>query len=73
MITSGIDIGKNSHVISVIDQDTGVLLVKPTSFTNNFEGFKKLDKILRDIRKKVTYTNLSSAIYEFLNSTSILI
>ena len=28
---------------------------------------------IRDIRKKVTYTNLSSAIYEFLNSTSILI
>ena len=27
----------------------------------------------RDIRKKVTYTNLSSSIYEFLNSTSILI
>ena len=30
-------------------------------------------KFIRDIRKKVTYTNLSSAIYEFLNSTSILI
>lgn len=52
MITSGIDIGKNSHVISVIDQDTGVPLVKPTSFTNNFEGFKKLDKILEPYSEK---------------------
>ena len=52
MITSGIDIGKKSHVVSVIDQDTGVLLVKPTSFTNNVKGFKKLDKILEPFSKE---------------------
>lgn len=46
---------------TVIDEQIHVNL-----FINNY-------KVLRDIRKKVTYTNLSSSIYEFLNSTSILI
>lgn len=46
MITVGIDIGKKSHVFAVIDQETGNVLVKPTSFRNNREGFKKLNKAI---------------------------
>ena len=42
-------------------------------FNTNYSTEDTINKIFRDIRKKVTYTNLSSAIYEFLNSTSILI
>lgn len=35
----GIDIGKNSHFFSVVDNSSGEILVSPVSFKNNKEGF----------------------------------
>lgn len=43
----GIDIGKNKHFYSVIDKDSGEILVNPTSFNNNREGF---DSLLNNIK-----------------------
>lgn len=38
----GIDIGKNSHFFSIMDQDTGEVLLQPSSFPNNKVGFVSL-------------------------------
>lgn len=35
----GIDIGKNSHFFSVLNNSTGEVLIDPVSFKNNKEGF----------------------------------
>lgn len=39
MILVGIDIGKNKHLFSIIDKETGEILTKPSEFSNNQEGF----------------------------------
>lgn len=48
----GIDIGKNKHFFCVMDKDTGELLVKPISFSNNKEGFESLINKLKPYSKK---------------------
>lgn len=35
----GIDIGKNKHYFSIVDKETGEILVSPSSFTNDKNGF----------------------------------
>lgn len=42
MILVGIDIGKNSHFFCVLNRDDGEVLVQPTSFKNNQNGFTLL-------------------------------
>ncbi len=39
MILVRIDIGKNQHTFSVIDKETGEILLKPSVFDNNQNGF----------------------------------
>lgn len=38
----GIDIGKNSHFVSIMDKLTGEIILNPVSFKNNIEGFNFL-------------------------------
>ena len=44
MILVGIDIGKNQHTFSIVDRDTGEILLSPSDFNNNREGFLLLIK-----------------------------
>lgn len=39
MILVGIDIGKNQHTFSMIDKGTGEILLNPSAFDNNQNGF----------------------------------
>jgi transposase len=41
----GIDIGKEKHMVAVVDQDGGVL-VKATSFTEDLDGYQKLFELV---------------------------
>lgn len=41
----GIDIGAESHVVAIVDEQGGVVL-KPTPFTENAEGYAKLTTLL---------------------------
>lgn len=47
----GIDIGKNSHFLCIMDMDTGELIVSPASFSNNKEGFDSLIQKLSSYSK----------------------
>lgn len=42
MIHIGIDIGKHSHFFCIINQNDGEVLIEPTSFKNNQDGFSLL-------------------------------
>ena len=39
MILVGIDIGKNKHTFSIIDKNSGEILLSPSDFSNNLKGF----------------------------------
>jgi len=45
MVVVGIDIGAEIHHVAVVDQ-TGAVLVKPTSFTEDVGGYQKLLELL---------------------------
>lgn len=47
MILVGIDIGKNKHTFSIIDRGTGEILLNPSVFDNNQNGFLLLIKQLK--------------------------
>ena len=51
MILVGIDIGKNQHTFSVIDKGTGEILLNPSVFDNNQNGFLLLIKKLSAYNK----------------------
>ena len=51
MILVGIDIGKNQHTFSVIDKETGEILLNPSVFDNNQNGFLLLIKKLSAYNK----------------------
>ena len=51
MILVGIDIGKNQHTFSVIDKGTGEILMNPSVFDNNQNGFLLLIKKLSAYNK----------------------
>lgn len=51
MILVGIDIGKNQHIFSIIDKETGEILSNPSVFNNNQEGFLLLIKKLNNYSK----------------------
>ena len=46
MILVGIDIGKNSHFFCVLNREAGEVLIDPTGFKNNQEGFNFLIQAL---------------------------
>ena len=39
MILVGIDIGKNKHTFSVVEKESGEILLNPSEFDNNQNGF----------------------------------
>ena len=47
----GIDIGKNNHFFSILDNETGEVLVHPVSFANNKNGFDFLIQKLKPYSK----------------------
>ncbi len=47
----GIDIGKLNHYVSIMDKLTGEIVLKPTCFSNNLEGFNFLLQILDQYHK----------------------
>ncbi len=51
MILVGIDIGKNKHTFSVIDKENGEMLLNPSVFDNNQNGFLLLIKKLSSYNK----------------------
>ncbi len=51
MYLVGIDIGKNSHFFSIMNQETGEQLSSPSSFKNNQDGFKILIDSLKQYPK----------------------
>ena len=51
MILVGIDIGKNQHTFSMIDKATGEILLNPSVFNNNQEGFLLLIQKLSSYAK----------------------
>ena len=51
MILVGIDIGKNKHTFSIIDKETGEILLNPSAFDNNQTGFLYLIKKLSNYAK----------------------
>ena len=51
MILVGIDIGKNQHTFSATDKETGDILLKPSVFDNNQNGFLLLIKKLSAYNK----------------------
>ena len=51
MILVGIDIGKKQHTFSIIDKVTGEILLNPSVFNNNQEGFLLLIKKLSSYAK----------------------
>lgn len=52
MILIGIDIGKLKHTFSIVDKDTGEILVSPTDIKNNKEGFDFLHYKLKSYKKE---------------------
>ena len=51
MILVGIDIGKNQHTFSIVDKETGEILLNPSDFNNNQEGFLLLIKKMSSYAK----------------------
>lgn len=47
----GIDIGKNKHFFSIVNNDNGEIVVKPNSFNNDKEGFDFLTNTLKNYPK----------------------
>ena len=47
----GIDIGKNKHFFCALDNESGEVIIKPTSFTNNKDGFDFLIQKLKPYSK----------------------
>ena len=47
----GIDIGKNKHFFCIMDKATGEIIVSPTSFVNNKDGFDFLIQKLKPYSK----------------------
>ena len=51
MILVGVDIGKNKHTFSIIDKETGEIILNPSVFDNNQTGFLYLIKKLSNYAK----------------------
>lgn len=51
MILIGIDVGKLSHTFSIVNSEDGEILVNPTNFKNNKEGFDFLYNKMNSYKK----------------------
>lgn len=51
MFLVGIDIGKNSHFVCIMDKLTGEVFLDPVSFTNNTDGFRFLIQVIEQYPK----------------------
>lgn len=51
MILIGIDVGKLSHTFSIVNSENGEILVEPTNFKNNKEGFDSLSNKMNSYKK----------------------
>ena len=52
MILFGIDIGKPKHTFSIVDKETGEILMDPTDIKNNSEGLNFLLSKLKTYKKE---------------------
>ncbi len=52
MILIGIDVGKLSHTFSIVNSENGDVLVEPTNFKNNKEGFDCLYDKMNSYKKE---------------------
>lgn len=52
MILVGIDIGKLKHSFSIVSKEDGDILVEPTFFENNIEGFNQLIQKIKSYSKE---------------------
>ena len=52
MFLVGIDIGKLKHSFCLLQKETGEILVEPTFFTNNKDGFNLLLSSIKDLPQK---------------------
>ena len=51
MILVGIDIGKNQHTFSIVEKESGEILLNPSDFDNNQKGFALLTQKLNSYAK----------------------
>ena len=51
MILVGIDVGKNSHYFTIVNKQDGEVLLKPSKFNNDLEGFNLLLSSITSYKK----------------------
>ena len=51
MILVGIDVGKNSHYFTIINKQDGEVLLEPSKFNNNLDGFNLLLRSIKSYKK----------------------
>ena len=51
MILIGIDVGKNSHYFTIVNKEDGEILLEPSQFNNNMDGFNKLLSSIKPYKK----------------------
>ena len=51
MILVGIDVGKNSHYFTIINKQDGEVLLEPSKFNNNLDGFNLLLSSIKSYKK----------------------
>ena len=73
MILVGIDIGKNSHMFCVMDQSTGDILVDPSSFKNNKDGFGLLIKAIEPYPKESILIGIEDTGHDHFNLLKYLL
>lgn len=52
MFLVGIDVGKFKHSFCLVNKETGEILVEPTFFTNNRDGFNFLLSFFKNLPEK---------------------
>ena len=51
MILVGIDVGKNSHYFTIVNKQDGEILLEPSKFNNNLDGFNLLLSSIKSYKK----------------------
>ena len=51
MILIGIDVGKNSHYFTIVNKEDGEILLEPSKFNNNLDGFNLLLRSIKSYKK----------------------
>ena len=63
----GIDIGKNKHFFCIMDKVTGEIIVSPTSFLNNKDGFDFFIQKLKPYSKDSLLIGMEAVSYTHLD------